>query len=538
LAEKEFNLLHEPWILVMKHDGQTEEVSLLDVFRQAHLWRGLAGELRTQDVAILRLLLAVLHAVFARYDVSGDFKPVQSPREALDRWQSLWHRGDFPVELVRKYLMVFLDRFWLFHPTQPFYQVATIKEATEYTGAKLNGELSESSNKLRLFPKRTGAAKSQLSYAEAARWLIYVNAYDDTSAKPRSKGLPSPGAGWLGKLGLITAVGDNLLQTLVLNLVLLRDGTDDLWGAEKPLWESDVRSQERVQIEMPDNLSELLTLQSRRLLLQREGEKVIGFALLGGDFFEKTNAFSEQMTVWRAPRKGKDVSLGHTPRRHDVSRQLWRDFAVLIAQREGGRRPGVVNWLARLKREELLAKKHTLFEVAAVNYGDKDFFVDDVFSDSLAINSELLSGLGSNWVERIADEIEVTERLVQQVGELAQRLATASGDLNSAASRNEAKEQAYFRLDRPFRHWLEELNPSNDDIDQQCEKWWSNAQRIVRNLGRELTQKVGPQAFSGRMVKEGDSARQCTAPEAFNRFLFAINSKEALKGGSRHDRKG
>ena len=63
-----------------------------------------------------------------------------------------------------------------------------------------------------------------LGFAEAARWLLYINAFDDTSAKPKGKGLPSPGVGWLGRLGLITGVGNNLFETLLLNLVLIKDG--------------------------------------------------------------------------------------------------------------------------------------------------------------------------------------------------------------------------------------------------------------------------------------------------------------------------
>src|SRR5690606_5216521 len=115
------------------------------------------------------------------------------------------------------------DRFWLFHPERPFYQVAGMGKATDYSAAKLNGELAESGNKIRLFASRGGPAKGWLSYAESARWLLYVNGFDDTSAKPKRKGLPSPGAGWLGKLGLVQAVGDNLFETLLLNLVLLDD---------------------------------------------------------------------------------------------------------------------------------------------------------------------------------------------------------------------------------------------------------------------------------------------------------------------------
>ena len=71
----------------------------------------------------------------------------------------------------------------------------------------------------------------------------------------------------------------------MLNLTLLQDGVK-LWGENQPCWELDEpRSAERTEIALPDNPAQLLTLQSRRLLLDREGEIVTGFSLLGGDFF-------------------------------------------------------------------------------------------------------------------------------------------------------------------------------------------------------------------------------------------------------------
>ena len=141
--------------------------------------------------------------------------------------------------------------FWLFHPECPFYQVLDLDKATDYTAAKLDGELSESSNKTRLFQQRAGASKNSLLYSEAARWLIHVNAFDDTSSKPKTKGLPSPGAGWLGKLGLISAMGDNLFETLTLNLIFLKDGGNELWG-ERPIWEKEqVKTEERTEIKVP-----------------------------------------------------------------------------------------------------------------------------------------------------------------------------------------------------------------------------------------------------------------------------------------------
>ncbi|MDR2391681.1 MAG: type I-E CRISPR-associated protein Cse1/CasA, partial [Planctomycetota bacterium] len=62
IAEKDFNLLREPWIKVLNANGNLEEISLLDVFRRAHELKRLAGELPTQDVVILRFLVAVILA--------------------------------------------------------------------------------------------------------------------------------------------------------------------------------------------------------------------------------------------------------------------------------------------------------------------------------------------------------------------------------------------------------------------------------------------------------------------------------------------
>ena len=215
----------------------------------------------------------------------GEPRPLMQSDDALERWSALWQLGHFPAEPVRDYLEQWKDRFWLFHPTHPFWQVPQAKIGTEYGAAKLNGEMSESSNKLRLFPLYAGQSKEQLSYPQAARWLLCVNGYDDTSAKPKGKGLPSVGAGWLGKIGFIQAQGDNLYETLMLNLTLLRDGRE-CWGESKPCWELEApKSAERTEICCPDNPAQLLTLQSRRLLLHRTGENVDGFCLLGGDFF-------------------------------------------------------------------------------------------------------------------------------------------------------------------------------------------------------------------------------------------------------------
>ena len=67
MDDKKFNLLEEPWVCVMQENGEVKELSLIDALIHAHQYRGLSGELPTQDVAVLRLLLAVLQTVVYRY---------------------------------------------------------------------------------------------------------------------------------------------------------------------------------------------------------------------------------------------------------------------------------------------------------------------------------------------------------------------------------------------------------------------------------------------------------------------------------------
>ena len=207
MKEIEFNLLDEPWIRVRDDSCQVHEVSLTDALLHAHQYTSLSGELPTQDIVILRLMLAVLHTVFSRVDADGNAAELEDEEEAVERWTDLWELGQLPEEPIREYLEKWHERFWLFHPERPFGQVAGLAYGTQYGASKLNGEISESGNKVRLFSSYFGEEKTALSYAQAARWLLYLNAFDDTSAKPTKEGkeksggkLPSPGAGWLGKI--------------------------------------------------------------------------------------------------------------------------------------------------------------------------------------------------------------------------------------------------------------------------------------------------------------------------------------------------
>lgn len=569
MPEKEFNLLHEPWILVMTRAGTTIPVSILDAFEHAHEYRSIAGDLPTQDVAVLRLLLAILHAVFERKDINGEkwLAYTKEPSEVLEHWQALWENGHFPIDVIRDYLMNYEDRFWLFHPTAPFYQVSALAQDKTVFGPfnvkKLNGDLLESDGKPRLFASRAGDEKQSLTYAEAARWLLHMQGYAETFGKLEAKGkvkgetkAPTIGVGWLGKCGIVMADGNSLFETLMLNFTMLKDG-EETWAPERPIWEREPSeyAKERNAIECPKNQSELLTTLPRQILFSQDDtglfvhngaqqsdiKKVSSYVFLSGSFFPKENSFDEQFTIWRHTKDpGDPKEIPFRPKTFDAEKQVWRGFSTFVAQSNDAHRPGIMNWITRLADEDILERKILSFKTSGLKYGSMSAAVTDACVDSLSLNPTLLSSkLASGWCDRIINELDTTEQLVWQLGQLARNISKSSGSDTGDAAYEEAKRQAYYGLDIIFRQWLEELDPTNEhetgkSLDAECAKFWNSEQKLIRRLGKEVVDNAGAKAFVGRPDTQ-EKIKPLSSAEAYNLFLYKTSSREALisKGGKK-----
>lgn len=511
MEQMEFNLLDEPWIRVMTEDCIVVERSLMQVLLNSHQYQRLAGELPTQDVALLRLLLAILQTVFYRVDPEGEDDPIEDRAAAIRRWQALWNAGRFPVQPIRTYLETWKDRFWLFHQEHPFYQVPAAALGTKFKASKLNGELSESAHKMRLFPLRDGEEKETLSYAEAARWLVTLIGFDDSASTKKETGT---GTGWLGDRVNVYAIGENLFETLMLNLVFLKDGRY-VWAENIPAWEQPtMTTAKKREIPLPDNQSELLTLQSRRLILSREENRVTGFSSTGGDFFGKegrVNAFSEQMTLWRAGKTPKNAVPQFVPASVDPWRQMWRDFEVILGRREDTHIPGVVAWLTELRRKNVIPRKYVHIASVGVTYDSKKGSIADIISDHLDFQMSLLDAAGELWIVLVGGEIHLIDKVARTLGALAEGLYLAQGgQLDGAgkkarqSQRDEGMRLLYAAVDLPFREWLAHIGAQHGDDEntraqeQQC--WRSIVFRIADNLGREMIRDAGTAAFTGRWI--------------------------------------
>ena len=523
--DKEFNLLHEPWILVRRADASVHMLSLPDVLLHAHEYEDLSGELPTMDAAILRLLLAVLHSVFYRVDENGVPSPLKNANDADDRWENLWKMKRFPEKPIRGYLQQYEDRFWLFHPERPFYQAFTAKEYKKdkpVSAKKLNGTINESADKIRFFSSRSGNAKESLSFSEAARWLIHINAYDDSSIKPSEhavkKELPSSVIGWLGKLGLLTAKGANLFETLMLNFVLYKKDRT-LWDSVTPVWElKHVPQEERTEIVVRNDQAELLTVQSRRLYLVHRENRVIEFYCMHGDFLYEKNMFVEQMTRWR------EVKKERYPRSFSEGIALWREFPTFIGTNDSNCSPGLIEWNAGLP----LPDDYIIhYQATSLIYGDKNSSFANIYSDKITFHKNLLGKLGNTWVLNIQDEIENIKKAADALRKYAKELGLAEGDSQEHRNNSQriAQEQLYFRIDSPFRLWLQELNANQNDMEirESIAQWGKTAKALSLDLGKELAEEASPAALAGRTECVKEKKYYYSTAKSLEEYIQNIN---------------
>lgn len=560
--EPRFNLIDEAWVCVMGEDGTMEQLSLWDVLLNAQHYRALAGETPTQDVAMLRLLLAVLYAA-----LFGDEQP-KTPDDALDAWENLWKAGCFPEDMIQRYLKRWHERFWLFHEQFPFMQVPvgqdgiTMENAWEKSGlyktkgkpasgiqtaSKLNGSIMESGNKEKLFNHSTGEEKASLSLPAAARWLVHVVNFDDGGIKPyypkntamnRTDERAKCTVAWLGSISPIYAEGKNLFETLLLNLVLLKDGSTDpenVWDPPHPVWERESLSLvESEGVPVPNDPAALYTMPFRRILLVRRDERVLGFLRYVGEGFNRETAQAEQMTLWTLPKPKKGEIAVPKPRTARMPAQMWRELtAITSGEASTGPRPGVVQWISLLVHSKILPWDRCTFHYVKALYDvAQSSNITEVIEDRVSFSAGLLAEAGRPWNALLSRELSLYEKAAWQLGLLARDLLDAEGGKVSegkskltptaAAVSGEAQEMLYYSLDAPFRKWLVTIR-AEDDSEERQERIGALRKTVLATVlrcGQELINQVSPAAFGKRCA--GDKTPHRTAPEAWGIFRSAI----------------
>ncbi|MDD5921805.1 MAG: type I-E CRISPR-associated protein Cse1/CasA [Eubacteriales bacterium] len=535
-----FNLLDEPWISVLvERTGEKKDVSLLDFFQYASEYRSLAGEMETQNFAVMRFLLSIVQTVFSRFNYDGDVlpgieindrwqqtDPIDTDEDdefcdaVSDCWNELYQSGNFPA-IVCEYLEKWRDQFYLFDAKHPFFQVTQDEmtdimsripkknQPTSIYGKNLNRTISESENKTALFSPIANADKGKrgrkdiLSEAELARWLLTFQGYSGLADKVSlTTADQRPSKGWLFDIGGIFLQGRSIFETLVMNY-FPESPTDneDLCGRiQKPCWEySGGEVVNRLCMESPiDNLSELYTNWSRAIYIDPNANIAEPLSLLIVKIPEIDHSDNsiEPMTLWRKNDSGSKTSQ-YILKKHTADQSLWRSFGIIAMRTtedgEYNKQPGIFKQYERLNHISSDNRWTDLVGISMKDDGNATSWLptDEIY-DSFQINDLVISDSDPNgWVLRINDAVETTKDVISKIfrGYLRGICEIRSLDLknDSIAIGFIEKEttEMYAIIDPAFKEWLSKIQPT-DSKETRIFEWKEQLKKLVLRRGESL----------------------------------------------------
>lgn len=511
-----FNLLDEPWIRVTRLDGTPDEVSLLSLFREATDIAGIHGEIASQDVAVLRLLLAICH------------RAMGGP-EDLDVWKEYWRDpGSLGRDAV-DHLERHRERFDLRDPDRPFFQIAGIHAASGKTSG-LESLIVDVPNGNPFFTTRIAEGMESIGWAEAARWLVHVHAFDPSGIRtgavgdPRvkgGKGYPI-GPGWTGQIGTVTVVGENLERTLLLNTVVCEE-LDGLDGVDPTRdhapWEREPDGPAGSHDPRPTGPVFCCTWQTRRVLLHGDDDGVTGLFLGNGDKATPQNRYLvEPMTAWRysEPQSKKLKAPVYMPRKLPTDRAFWRGLSTLVAQlspkiavKGAGdvtryRSPGVVVFYQKLMRRRIVPASGLIpLHAVGIEYGAQEAVVTELVDDVLSLPAGLLDPENGRLLAVVHDAMEETEQVAAALRNLAANLDRARGGSpdTASAAREHAGAAFYQVIDERFPRWLASLN--EEDPDRAHARWRELLRSEALRQQKALASAVPDTAFAGRGEGKG-----------------------------------
>lgn len=547
-----FNLLDEPWIsVIVDEKGHNKLVSITDVFKHASEYKALAGDMKTQDFALLRILLAVLHTVFSRYDIQGNSREFDSGeddeyyfnKETMNIWREVWNSKKFP-DAVFKYLEQWHDRFYLFDDKYPFLQVLKQdidskklggKSPSEISGKNINRLISESNNKVAVFSPKDNVDnnKSSLNEAQLARWIITLQSYVGLADKTMfGTEKYKASKGWLFDLGGIYIEGENLFGTLMLNCVLVGE-MQSPEKKQKPCWEySGAENIENSFYEtFIDNISQLYTRWSRAIYINPDIsiDKPISVSIVKLPDINHKDAFIEPMTVWQynKERENKDK---YTPRKHKVEESMWRSFGLLTLQESDdgilkNHKPGIMEWLNKISKD-IEGSSISLQAVSMKDDGNATSWVPtDEICDTLHVDEVVVTDNSDNgWVGRINNEVEYTR---SAIGFIYRQFL-----LDICEIRNRNKDDAtkyadkcishvYFLVDQPFRQWLANIKPK-DSMNERCIQWRNTLHSILINEAKGMLENATLRDFTGRPVVQSEKESTKNIVTAYSIFTSRL----------------
>ncbi|MCX7419853.1 MAG: type I-E CRISPR-associated protein Cse1/CasA [Planctomycetia bacterium] len=319
-----FNLIDEPFIPCLDMQGMPCELSLRDTLLRASDLRELRDDSPLVTVALHRLLLAILHR---------NFGPV-----SLTKWKELWSRGRFDDAVLTNYFEQWHERFDLFHPERPFFQVAEINVTKRSPSQRMAIECNRE-NGATLFDHSMYLFPIAMKSNEVAKYLIAEQSYalaGGNAPKGFERATNAPLAGGAAVL----VQGETLFATLMLNLV-----------PQEPTKEADLPAWERVaspcsDSSFPSGYSDYFTWQSRSIRLLRDNDGLVRELLHApGRTLDTPAPYFDPHVAYRLDPKLGVRAISLTKRK-----DTWRNSAALLqfADNDQFKAPDNIRTLATL----------------------------------------------------------------------------------------------------------------------------------------------------------------------------------------------
>lgn len=527
-----YSLLHEPWIEVVDKNNQQEKVSMLDLFANSHKFWGLSGETAPQDFAILRLLLSVLHTTFSRYKIDGS-KQEKTKKAMQQTWQRLWKLGQFP-KIVSKYLISQEDKFYLYDDKYPFMQVTKqdlddlkITKTGTISGKLINRLISESNNKVALFSPTADKYKNRLSDDQLARWLVAMQGYTGTSDKAKFPGMKelkiAASRGWLLSIGGVFLQGENLFQTLLLNLKL------DDYKEQHPVWEKSLEQKTDIgEISHPKDLADIYTNESRLIYINPEtnlDEQHLELEAVQLPAISDEAQYIEPMTLWQRPKSGKHKGED-IPKTHRLGESLWRSFSALSIvnddEKESIRNTGIISWYDSDTVDDMIDIKSIKVCAVGMPYNhDASGMPNGEFYDEVNINPQILfDNVPKGWNSRIADQVELTKTTIYMSTKLAEFICEVRNTTKDMSKSFE--EELYFSVDEPFKSWIAGIDESTDKNDYILH-WRKKLYGILQRKSKDLITPITARDLRGKVNE--NTGRVENSIVAYQQTMIGIKNK-------------
>ena len=506
-----FNLIDEPWIPCAMLDGTRQTLGILEVLAQARNVEEIAGEAPPATAALHRLLLAVLHRNF---DIADS-----------DAWGCLWEEGRFDVETLTAYFKRWDRRFDLFDEKKPFFQVAGLDLAKGGSSARL---LFHQDNNPTLFTHLATSDPPELNPATAARWLLGFMSFDVGGTKTAEHGQKSAKAAMLNRGAVVQARGDNLFQTLMLNLCRYAPQEGEPWDFDPrddiPAWErdNDTQPQER----MPDGYIDLLTWQSRRVRLEPsevlDGDRVIRRVVIMEGYRvpeDYTLHGKETMVAFRRNSWAKGNQDPWPAITFNEGRALWRDSSALLhSVRDGLTQPKTLQWLGDLAFEDIIPHSR-IIPVDVLGLRSSQAKVLFWRHERLSIPAVYLND--QSLAECVQTALELTETTVRCLNEAMEPMARDLLGIGNPPHRRAEKnrigelvrhldaERVYWsRLEVPFKRLLAKLPEDRNEygryVEHRLAEWKAMLRSTVLAAFEESTRKMDQSTRSFRALARAE----------------------------------